>query len=64
MYHILVFLQTVSQKVGREGQWIILGMGRYGNNTPNPEKCSLLQASANVFISRTKTAESQREIIN
>lgn len=41
LYYILVFLQTVSQKVGREGQLIILGWGRSGNNTLNPEKCVL-----------------------
>lgn len=33
LYYILVFLQIVSQKVGREGQLIILGVGRSGNNT-------------------------------
>lgn len=32
LYYILVFLQTVSQKIGREGQLIILGVGRSGKN--------------------------------
>lgn len=63
MYYILVFLQTLSQKVGMEGQLILLGVGRSGINALR-KVCSELQASANVFISRTKTAESQREIIN
>lgn len=31
--YVLVFLQIVSQKVGGEGQLIIPGVGRCGNNT-------------------------------